>query len=272
MPPPRRDAPSPHGPDPAAAAAADPAAVAAADPAAVAAADAAESPSRKRHRDDPEDNVARAVTEGVWPCVAATTVQFFRERATQQMLRARLRRRIDVQTDPLRLENAAGGGTLATWGVDARCDGDRRFLKVMETLDMLHQERTELQKMWHYHMLCACLPHIYRKDWPGACRRVLKSLGVKEMKAEVMIMTPRRFGKTTAVAMLVAALLLSVPGIKISVISTGQRASGKLKVRARVGVCGVHQCLYRPDGVCNARVCVLLRRRRRWSGRGAGLH
>lgn len=38
-------------------------------------------------------------------------------------------------------------------------------------------------------------------------------------------MTPRRFGKTWAVAMFVIATLIAVPGIKIAIFSTGTRAS-----------------------------------------------
>lgn len=41
-------------------------------------------------------------------------------------------------------------------------------------------------------------------------------------------MTPRRFGKTWAVSMFVAALALNVPGILITIFSTGKRASNSL--------------------------------------------
>jgi tRNA(Met) C34 N-acetyltransferase TmcA len=41
-------------------------------------------------------------------------------------------------------------------------------------------------------------------------------------------MTPRRFGKSTAVACFVAALLLERPGIRIAVFSPGSRASSGL--------------------------------------------
>jgi len=52
--------------------------------------------------------------------------------------------------------------------------------------------------------------------------------GIKEISSEVLIVTPRRFGKTTAVAMYVTACLLFIPGVKIAIFSTGQRASTSL--------------------------------------------
>jgi hypothetical protein len=45
---------------------------------------------------------------------------------------------------------------------------------------------------------------------------------------QVLICCPRRFGKTTAVSMFVAALLYCVPDTWISCFSTGQRASTTL--------------------------------------------
>ena len=40
-----------------------------------------------------------------------------------------------------------------------------------------------------------------------------------------IVITPRRFGKTTATAMYVAALLMTVPSIVVAIFSTGRRAS-----------------------------------------------
>jgi hypothetical protein len=56
----------------------------------------------------------------------------------------------------------------------------------------------------------------------------------------LMMITARRVGKTTAMAMFNAALLLHCPGIVISVFSTGKRASKSLKeaVEKFVGMTG----------------------------------
>lgn len=58
--------------------------------------------------------------------------------------------------------------------------------------------------------------------------RVLKEFGINQLRPEVLIQTPRRFGKTLSIAMFVAAMLLCCPDIKVCVFSTGKRASGSL--------------------------------------------
>ena len=45
---------------------------------------------------------------------------------------------------------------------------------------------------------------------------------------EILISTPRRFGKTISVSMFCAAMLLSCPGVEISVYSTCMRISQKI--------------------------------------------
>ena len=48
------------------------------------------------------------------------------------------------------------------------------------------------------------------------------------LKQQVLCLTPRRFGKTTSVAMFVAAYCLTVPRSEQCIFSTGRRASQKL--------------------------------------------
>lgn len=54
-----------------------------------------------------------------------------------------------------------------------------------------------------------------------------------------IVITPRRFGKTTACSMFVAAVLLSVPNIVVSIFSTGRRASSMLLAKILQIVNGV---------------------------------
>jgi hypothetical protein len=73
------------------------------------------------------------------------------------------------------------------------------------------------------------LPHIYgTTDFERYGERIKRERGVTEMQQEVLVCCPRRFGKTTAVSMFVAALLYCVPDTWISCFSTGQRASTTL--------------------------------------------
>ena len=82
--------------------------------------------------------------------------------------------------------------------------------------------------MFHNRFIKACLPIIYGADWERCSERVLREYGIDRIHPEVLIQTPRRFGKTVSVSMFVLALLLACPGIRICVFSTSQRASSNL--------------------------------------------
>jgi len=124
----------------------------------------------------------------------------------------RLQTRLDISTDPLRDLGHSQG--------DVKLQNIRYWLN-----NLKGWVRSADQKLFHEHFLAACLPHIYGRDWHANGARVLASLGIKKIDYEVLIQTPRRFGKTIAVAMFVAVLALFCPGIKISIFSTGSRAS-----------------------------------------------
>lgn len=112
-------------------------------------------------------------------------------------------------------------------GVD-RVAGDDVLLSIARTLDSFGIIRTPTQKLFHFWFTQAILPRVYGEEWDTSATRVLRKFGVTRTRTEVMVMTPRRFGKTWSVAMFVVAVLLSVPGIKIAIFSTGKRASSSL--------------------------------------------
>ena len=110
-------------------------------------------------------------------------------------------------------------------------------------------KRSEAQKDFHLAFITAVLPHIYGPaDFERYGDRIKRERGVDEMQQEVLVRKeaaspweslprlsecaqvccPRRFGKTTAVSMFVAAMLYCVPDTWISCFSTGQRASTTL--------------------------------------------
>jgi hypothetical protein len=109
------------------------------------------------------------------------------------------------------------------------CNGDERVRKMREQLDNFEgYVRSPDQMKFHEAFIQASLPKIYRADWQDHAQRVMEEHKLLKKQPEVMIMTPRRFGKTEAVSMFVASTLLNVPGIKIAIFSTGKRASGGL--------------------------------------------
>lgn len=111
--------------------------------------------------------------------------------------------------------------------------GYRRMQKIKHMLNnMLYKGkkviRSPSQITFHNGMLQACLPKIFADDWAESAVRVLEELGQETIKYEVMIQSPRRFGKTWSIAMFCTALLLCCPGIKLAIFSTGKRASSTL--------------------------------------------
>lgn len=105
------------------------------------------------------------------------------------------------------------------------CLGDERLRKVFWLLNNMGYTRSPDQVLFHHSYVMACLPLIYGSDWPRNSVRVMKSYRLQSLEQLVLVLTPRRIGKTVSVAMFVGALLLCIPGLTIAVFSTCQRAS-----------------------------------------------
>jgi len=105
------------------------------------------------------------------------------------------------------------------------CSGDRRLAAIRDCLNLLVDERSPDQTVMHDAFILAVLPLIYGKEWESNCIRVMQEHNITRIRSEVICLTPRRFGKTYAVAMFATALLLHCPGIIICIFSTGNRAS-----------------------------------------------
>lgn len=170
----------------------------------------------------PASMAPRRRGRSLWSTVASATARHFDTAAARELQKHQMMTLAEVAVDPHNLNDASNEEGI-------HVDGDDRLRRIFTMLDSFGFERSEFQKLWHWFMVGASLPHIYgERDWPRVQERVLKSMGFDELRSEVLIQTFRRAGKTWSVSMLLAALLLNVPGLKISVISTGGRASGKL--------------------------------------------
>jgi hypothetical protein len=109
------------------------------------------------------------------------------------------------------------------------CEGDLRLNRLNYYLNNLGVQRSPDQQLFHKHFTRAVLPKIYgTEQWNQESVRVMRSLNIKRIRYEVTAITPRRWGKTWSVALFVLALMLSCPGIRVCVFSTGKRASGSL--------------------------------------------
>lgn len=78
----------------------------------------------------------------------------------------------------------------------------------------------------------ACTRIFWKREPAGAFakdhQKVLVMNNWDHLAQEVLISTPRRFGKTISVSMFAAAMLYSAPGVEISIYSTCKRISQKL--------------------------------------------
>jgi hypothetical protein len=107
--------------------------------------------------------------------------------------------------------------------------GDRRLAKLREVLDNFEGfVRSNGQRRFHEEFIKASLPHIYLSEFETHRDRILRENKMDRVRFEILVCTPRRFGKTTSVSMFCAALLATCPDMWISVFSTGQRASSAL--------------------------------------------
>lgn len=108
------------------------------------------------------------------------------------------------------------------------CDGDLKVERIRTLLASMGLTRSQHQRLFHDTFIRAMLPKIYGTEWGQHSQRVMRTLGIKRIRSEVAILTPRQFGKTTSVSMYAAAVMLACPGIRILVFSPGQRTSSNL--------------------------------------------
>lgn len=124
----------------------------------------------------------------------------------------RFKTRLELSTDRLREAN--------------NTDGDAKLAKVKWYLNNMNLTRSMDQRLFHTMFIHASLQKIYgREDWYLNSQRVLDSEKITALRQEVLIMTPRRLGKTYAAAMFILAMMLGVPGIRIAIFSTNSRSS-----------------------------------------------
>ncbi len=77
-------------------------------------------------------------------------------------------------------------------------------------------------------MINSVIPKIFGDELQCHLSDLLKENGWDQIMQELLCVTPRRFGKTWAVAMFVAAVLICVPGIEVAIFSMAMRASRKM--------------------------------------------
>lgn len=118
-------------------------------------------------------------------------------------------------------------------GASASTKGFDIYMQLQATLDRFRQsdgsliKRSTDQRNFHRHMMNACLPKIFGAEWDTSSESILQRLGLSEAKinSQVVISTPRRWGKTWSVSMFVAACLYCIPGFTVIIYSVADRQS-----------------------------------------------
>lgn len=102
----------------------------------------------------------------------------------------------------------------------------------LEAIDRGGWERSFHQRQFHDHFLRACARVFWKTEPHGEFARchqaVLETNGWDHLAQEILVSTPRRFGKTISVSMFAAAMVFSAPGVEVSIYSTCKRISQKL--------------------------------------------
>ena len=99
-------------------------------------------------------------------------------------------------------------------------------------LDSCGWNRSFHQRLFHEDFLKACTRIFWKLEPAGQFARdhqkVLVANNWEHLAQEVLISTPRRFGKTISVSMFAAAMLFAAPCVELSIYSTCKRISQKL--------------------------------------------
>ena len=109
--------------------------------------------------------------------------------------------------------------------------GDKRIRELRGALSQLDQMgflRSSHQREFHEAFIGACLPQIYGEDFDRNLVKILRENDLDEIRCEIMVCCPRRWGKTMAVALFSAAYLWTQPDAEIIVYSIAKRTSSML--------------------------------------------
>ena len=110
------------------------------------------------------------------------------------------------------------------------CSRLRSLHTLLQRIDNNGFERSDHQLKFHNAFEQACARIIYKEEFPVHRSAICKLNGWDTPNGEVLISTPRRFGKTFAVAQFCACLALASKQ-EIVIFSPGRRASRSILVR-----------------------------------------
>lgn len=127
-----------------------------------------------------------------------------------------------------------GGGSshsaaaAAAAAVAAKPPGLVLFDHGMELLDQFSYVRSADQRRFHDGFMATLAPHILKDDYLCLREEILARFNRRTQSMATFILCPRRWGKSTSVAMAMAVLLRICRGINFVIFSTGEDCSSAL--------------------------------------------
>ncbi len=137
-------------------------------------------------------------------------------------------RALDVDGRMLSLADQAELGLYDTSTISGY-RGDEILQSIFRTVEEFEKAKfRDDQRIMFAHMINALLPLIYKHDMEANRKRLLEMLGLDEIRQEIIILADRRRGKTWAVSMTLAAIMICIPGVTIAVFGVAKRASQRM--------------------------------------------
>ena len=104
----------------------------------------------------------------------------------------------------------------------------KALVSMLKKADISGFRRSPQQVEFHRAFIAASLQKIMGDDLSRNLVRLMIEFELDEIRNDVVICTPRRWGKTYSVAIFAAAYIITQPNAEIAIYSTGRRASKKL--------------------------------------------
>lgn len=146
-------------------------------------------------------------------CYLEGTLDFYREQKKQQHEQNKCLRKTTRLKQQYQTQQVAQSG-------------DEILQKIQKLLESgFGVKRSQTQVEIHKEFIISCLPKIYQSVWARSAPSILKTFNVKQLIQEVLVVMPRRRGKTFSAAMFTAACLLAIPDCSCIIFSTGERTA-----------------------------------------------
>jgi hypothetical protein len=111
----------------------------------------------------------------------------------------------------------------------ASMDGTKRVNDMLSLFSLFPSRLVSYQRTFRDRMLHTLLPQFYCKDWAAHSTAICHFYGITHWKQILACVTSRQMGKTTTLALFLAAAVIYLPNKRGLVCSTGGRASTQLR-------------------------------------------